>query len=497
MVIIFLAAITLPLGAADNLMPVNLMPSMGPVIAAPATQDPAVSLYDKQYKATEQPRWQQYLADEGVNGIGGMVANHYGGLRSRLMWGIRHGEPFGAGVIDENLYGYARGKRIVLFYLNAYSQPNNYGTPPHNNTGVDDIEALFLLEGTPVAREHIQCNANGFTGSNWDGWFKMQNPGSDPRIIAIALQLFSSAHRLQLPYARGYCPNLSQSPPDPKYASFKDRGNVVIQWLDTFGVVQPNGRIISNGHTNNPPTGVKEAYLFNAMVATQLLRWSAFVDKSPLAEALAKRIVDHLIDEAALKPGGVLSYLSFGWPNEMNPSGELAGFYVWPALALWQDTGDQKYFDFALTHLEATYDQSISYVGSYKQWNQVYSTGAQGAEAMMNNVSWRTGGAVPPPPPPSALAGAGSIPLRVYPNPWRSDRHNQSPYITFDQIGAQAEITLFNTAGHLVKKLSTPTGSVQWNLDNQSGDKVASGIYLYHCKDGQGRTRKGKVAIIR
>jgi hypothetical protein len=55
--------------------------------------------------------------------------------------------------------------------------------------------------------------------------------------------------------------------------------------------------------------------------------------------------------------------------------------------------------------------------------------------------------------------------MRVYPNPWRASRD----------------------AG----------GKAPWNLANDSGARVASGIYLYLITDGQGNKTRGKFTVIR
>ncbi len=80
---------------------------------------------------------------------------------------------------------------------------------------------------------------------------------------------------------------------------------------------------------------------------------------------------------------------------------------------------------------------------------------------------------------------------RVYPNPWRKDKHTGHP-VTFDQMAADSDVKIFTVSGHKVKELSVPTGSVTWDLTNDSGDAVASGIYIYLITDGQGKKSKRK-----
>ena len=88
----------------------------------------------------------------------------------------------------------------------------------------------------------------------------------------------------------------------------------------------------------------------------------------------------------------------------------------------------------------------------------------------------------------------------MYPNPWRSDKHSGHP-ITFDQMASGSDVKIFTVSGHKVKELTAPSGSVTWDLTNDSGDAVASGVYIYILraqKAGSGTiVKKGKVAIIR
>lgn len=86
--------------------------------------------------------------------------------------------------------------------------------------------------------------------------------------------------------------------------------------------------------------------------------------------------------------------------------------------------------------------------------------------------------------------------VRVYPNPWRSDKHAGSP-ITFDQLPANCSIRIFTISGHKAKEFDNVTGSVTWDLTNENGDQVASGIYIYLITDSQGDKARGKVAVIK
>ena len=83
------------------------------------------------------------------------------------------------------------------------------------------------------------------------------------------------------------------------------------------------------------------------------------------------------------------------------------------------------------------------------------------------------------------------------PTSWRSDKHAAHPSITFAGLTVGTTIKIFTASGHLAKELHTDGPSIPWDLANDSGDKVASGVYLYVITDGQGDKVRGKVAIIK
>ena len=84
---------------------------------------------------------------------------------------------------------------------------------------------------------------------------------------------------------------------------------------------------------------------------------------------------------------------------------------------------------------------------------------------------------------------------RVYPNPVRAARGDTT--MTFDQMPNGTAVKIFTVSGRLVKKLDAPGGSATWDLTNDSGEKVASGIYLFVCTDNQGDHFRGKFTVIR
>jgi len=102
----------------------------------------------------------------------------------------------------------------------------------------------------------------------------------------------------------------------------------------------------------------------------------------------------------------------------------------------------------------------------------------------------------PNPPTTPVVTPSALSQIQVYPNPWRSDKHG-GKQITFAQLVVGGTIKIFTTSGHKVKEIPVTGTSMLWNLNNDKGDKVASGIYLYLITDGQGNKAKGKLAVIK
>ncbi|HYM21151.1 MAG TPA: S8 family serine peptidase [Candidatus Kapabacteria bacterium] len=68
--------------------------------------------------------------------------------------------------------------------------------------------------------------------------------------------------------------------------------------------------------------------------------------------------------------------------------------------------------------------------------------------------------------------------LFVYPNPAKSSDET----LTFAGLTAQAQIAVYSQDLHLLKRLSTfdHTGGLMWDMRDEAGELLPSGIYLYH-----------------
>lgn len=105
-----------------------------------------------------------------------------------------------------------------------------------------------------------------------------------------------------------------------------------------------------------------------------------------------------------------------------------------------------------------------------------------------------------------ALAKTQLDKIQVFPNPYFAhNRAEQNPlqrFVTFSRLGGKAKIRIFSLAGELVKTLNYDDAVaanrtfIQWDLRNENGLPVASGMYIAHIEvEGVGN-RILKFAII-
>jgi hypothetical protein len=99
--------------------------------------------------------------------------------------------------------------------------------------------------------------------------------------------------------------------------------------------------------------------------------------------------------------------------------------------------------------------------------------------------------------------------IAVVPNPYRVraewEPGDGSRLLRFIKVPDKAAVRIFTSSGELIRELkanslASPggvTGDVPWDLRNDSGRLVVSGIYLYQVEMVDGRTRKGKFVIIK
>ena len=352
----------IPTTPGGVLTPSKLMAAVGPVVPRASNPLSAISGFDVRYAAAEAATYSTWLAG-GQQGADG--SSHYGALRSRYHWSLRNGLPVGPGAPASSAYRH--GVEMTRAYLNKYAKPASFKAAPHNNTAMADVEILYVLEGDPVALEHLKAIAHYYGALYIEQYFDLTGPNSDPRQSAVLLQAMNVAARMNLPYTG----RASWG------SSWKQAASYIVGRMATQ---INNGKVVSLAHFN---TGQgDQAFFMSAMLATELLQWHGFVEPQPSWLTLARQIVDHLITEQNNRGGACLPYRS----SQSGCATDLAAFYVWPSLVLWQETGNAKYRDFALKNVQAAQG---AYLVQTKIFNQAYSTGAQTAEALLAGKSWR------------------------------------------------------------------------------------------------------------
>lgn len=86
--------------------------------------------------------------------------------------------------------------------------------------------------------------------------------------------------------------------------------------------------------------------------------------------------------------------------------------------------------------------------------------------------------------------------VRTFPNPWRGDRH-RGLQVTFDHLSADSVVKLFTLSGHWGRTLTPAAGAASWDLKNDGGDNVPSGLYVYVITNNKGSSLRGKLTVIR
>lgn len=84
----------------------------------------------------------------------------------------------------------------------------------------------------------------------------------------------------------------------------------------------------------------------------------------------------------------------------------------------------------------------------------------------------------------------------AFPNPFVGG--GAATAVTFTGLGQISTIRLFTTSGRLVREINVPAGAgvADWDLKNDDGEPVASGLYLYRITSG-GSTATGKLGVVR
>jgi len=144
------------------------------------------------------------------------------------------------------------------------------------------------------------------------------------------------------------------------------------------------------------------------------------------------------------------------------------------------------------------------YVWENSQWQEIVDSGVDAKR----NVVWCNINHLSTFMPIGILVAPSTLGnVAVYPNPFKPNSDLGHEYITFGskkelnrRLTSYATIKIYTVSGDLVKTIEvTPqdNGQKVWYADNDAGQKVASGVYIYLITNPQGEKCIGKLAIIR
>ena len=85
--------------------------------------------------------------------------------------------------------------------------------------------------------------------------------------------------------------------------------------------------------------------------------------------------------------------------------------------------------------------------------------------------------------------------MKVYPNPYEIDKSVDNR-IKFINVTDDVTLEIYNLAGDLVyyQEYENTGGNISWDVKNNDGRDIASGIYFYVVNNGK---TKGKLVIIK
>ncbi|MDD4147461.1 MAG: T9SS type A sorting domain-containing protein, partial [Candidatus Cloacimonetes bacterium] len=91
--------------------------------------------------------------------------------------------------------------------------------------------------------------------------------------------------------------------------------------------------------------------------------------------------------------------------------------------------------------------------------------------------------------------------LKAFPNPFRPDGHTYVQILNLPKDSMPAgknECRIYSASGQLVKKLDeSPFSRFERDGKHNKGTIVSSGIYFFVVTDSDGKSARGKIAVIR
>jgi len=90
----------------------------------------------------------------------------------------------------------------------------------------------------------------------------------------------------------------------------------------------------------------------------------------------------------------------------------------------------------------------------------------------------------------------GDAEYKVYPNPWVESELIYRR-IFFQNFPEQSQLLIYNLLGEPVLNTKIDNQLFMWDVKNNSGLEVSSGLYFYYVKSDGEIVDKGKIVIVR
>jgi len=178
-------------------------------------------------------------------------------------------------------------------------------------------------------------------------------------------------------------------------------------------------------------------------------------------------------------PGGDFDWSVESWVSLTETS---SGWVSWDVTRMAKEWFNGRYDNFGFLLRQDIYNRIQS---------RFLSTDAKWKESRPRLVIFYELKEIPPEPVPPEVV---SLPVKVYPNPFKpAQGHNE---LEFVNLPSGASIKIFCIDGEIVRTLQERDGKANWDVKDSDGNEVSSGFYFYLIETERKR-QSGKVVIIR
>jgi hypothetical protein len=179
--------------------------------------------------------------------------------------------------------------------------------------------------------------------------------------------------------------------------------------------------------------------------------------------------------------------LSANWTASADPDTGISGYKY----AIGTVAGGTSTVGWTYTNATSVTKTGLSLTVGQTYYFSVKAINDVGLESGVTSSDgqWVLGGGTGNEPPDE-----DEIDVKAYPNPLVVSEGSQ---ITFSVSGTTGgEVKIYTISGRVVKKLLIQSGSeVNWDVLNEEGNSITTGLYIYTITDSEGKVKTGKLAI--